>query len=236
MSQIKQNPDGTSTTHPSDDRQSVYTPAALAYTPGLKISSLYAAQLAVAAMLDGMVATVKDDESVAQGRTPDTRRVELSRIYIDWPPNEAQLEPPQATILEVVEQDFGDEVSSARYLEETADKYGEGTVVFRQSFSQVTLAVHMVLGHRDDRRAFRAELEDWLSEPQSDRMGRQVVVPAYLGAQVAVALLSLQNMDEGGKAQSNVFELVAGLVVRVPVLRLVTRPTRLRPRVDAGLS
>jgi len=236
MSQIKQNPDGTSTTHPSDDRQSVYTPAALAYTPGLKISSLYAAQLAVAAMLDGMVATVKDDESVAEGRTPDTRRVELSRIYIDWPPNEAQLEPPQATILEVVEQDFGDEVSSARYLEETADKYGEGTVVFRQAFSQVTLAVHMVLGHRDDRRAFRAELEDWLSEPQSDRMGRQVIVPAYYGAQVMVGLMSLQNQDDGDAAQKNIFTLIAGIVCRVPVLRLVQRPTRLRPRVDAGVE
>lgn len=244
MAQTINNPDGftrepdgfTATTHPSDDRMVRYQPAALAFDPSRKIPSLYAAQLAVASLLKGTVATVKDDENVATGRSQNGRAVAFEPIYIDWPPNEAELAPAQATILEVDEQDFGDEVSAARYLEDTADKFGEGTVIFRQSFSMVKLAVHMTFGHRDDRRAFRAELEDWLSEPQSDRMGRQVIVPAYYGAQVMVGLMSLQNQDDGDAAQKNIFTLIAGILCRVPVLRLVQRPARLRPRVDAGVE
>lgn len=238
MAQTSDNPDGyTTTTHPDKDNLVTYQPPATSVDPTRKIPSLYAAQLAVGSLLDGIVATVKDDENVATGRSPNGRTVKFTAIYVDWPPNEAQLAPAQATIMEVDEQDFGDEVSSARYLEETSDKFGEGTVLFRQSFSTVRLAVHMIFGHRDDRRAFRAEIEDWLSEPQTDRMGRSVIVPAYYGAQVRVGLASLMNQDDGDKAQANLFALVAGLVCQVPVLRLVTRPAKLRrARVDVGIE
>lgn len=234
--QVENPDDYTRTTHPDDDSRSIYQPSVMTFDRSRKISSLYAAQLAVGALLDSVRAEVKDDERVAAGKSPDGRAVKFGAIYIDWPPNEAELLPAQATILEADEQDFGDEVSAARYLEETADVYGEGTVIFRAAFSTVRLAVHMTFAHRDDRRAFRAEIEDWLAELMTDRMGRQVIVPAYFNAQVMVGLLSLQNMDDGQKAQSNIFTLVAGVVCRVPVLRLVQRPARMRPRVDAGVS
>jgi hypothetical protein len=45
------------------------------------------------------------------------------------------------------------------------------------------------------------------------------------------------NQDDGDKAQANLFALVAGLVCQVPVLRLVTRPAKLRrARVDVGIE
>jgi hypothetical protein len=208
MATTSENPDGfTSTTHPDDEASVTYQPPAVSVDPARKIPSLFAAQLAVSQLLEGIVATVKDDENVVTGRSPNGRQVKMTTIYIDWPPNEAEMLPATATILEADDQDFGDEVSAARYLEDTADKFGEGTVLFRQAFSTVKLAVHMTFAHRDDRRAFRAELEDWLAEPQTDR-----------------------------KAQANIYALVAGLTCLVPVLRLITRPKILRPHVDAGLA
>lgn len=237
MATTTANPDGhTSTTHPDDDSLVSYQPTALAFDPARKIPSLYAAQLAVASLLSGVVAVVKDDERVATGKSPNGRAFNMSQIFIDWPPNEAEMLPPQATIMEADEQDFGDEVSAARYLEHTANEFGDGTVIFRQAFSTVRLAVHMIFAHRDDRRAFRAELEDWLSEPQSDRMGRAVVVPAYFGAQVRVGLVSLRHDDGGEKAQANIWPLVAGLICQVPVLRLIGKPELLRPRVDVDVE
>lgn len=237
MATTSENPDGfTSTTHPDDEASVTYQPSAVSVDPARKIPSLFAAQLAVAQLLEGIVATVKDDENVVTGRGPNGRQVKMTTIYIDWPPNEAEMLPATATILEADDQDFGDEVSAARYLEDTADKFGEGTVLFRQAFSTVKLAVHMTFAHRDDRRAFRAELEDWLSEPQTDRMGRSVNVAAYYGAQVRIGLVSLMNRDDGDKAQANIYALVAGLTCLVPVLRLITRPKILRPHVDAGLA
>lgn len=235
MSRTSTNPDGTQVTHPDDVHGVLYYPALSTYDPGRRIPSCFACQLAIAELLDGIVAVVKDDEKIAAGVPAPAREVEIKTIYIDWPPNEAQLSPAMATIMEVDEQDFGDEIGVSRYLEETRHKFGEGTVLFRHTFSTLRFAVHMIFGHRDDRRAFRAEIEKWLTEPQSERQGRGVIVPAYYGAQVQLALASLQNLDDGDKAQRNIWALVAGVVCRVPVLELVGSPAKLRtPGIDVA--
>lgn len=231
MAESGVNPDGTSTIIPDPGAGVLYRPTLEPLNPDRRIPSLYVAQLAVAQLLESITARVKDDEKVAANQLAPTRAVKLKKIFIDWPPNEAELTPAQATIMEVDEQGFGDEIMASRYLEDTKDKYGKGTIVYRHSLSDVRLAIHMIFGHRDDRRAFRAELEDWQTEPLTDRAGRKVVVPYYFDAQVLLQLMSLQNLDDGDKAQRNLFTLIAGVTARVPVLRLVTSPQLMRPRV-----
>lgn len=237
MAKDSPNPDGkTSTTHPDDDRQVTYQPAVTPVDPGMKLPGLYIAQLAIASMLKAVVTYVKDDENVAAGKAADGRKVNMKKIYLDWPPNEAELGPATATVLEADEQDFGDDISAARYLEDTLHKFGDGTILFRSAFSVVRLQVYMTFGHRDDRRAFRAELEDWLVEQQTERMGRAVNVPAYYGVQVRTQLVSLQHVDDGEKAQRDMWPLVAGIVCQVPIVRLVTAPVGLRPRVTVAVE
>lgn len=235
MATINTNPDGTTTTIPAGAAV-LFHPALMAYDPGRKIPSLYAAQLAVCSLLSGTVAYVKDDEAIAAGIQRPARKVEIKTAYIDWPKNEAQLEPATATLMEVDDQDFGDEIGVGQYLEHTRDKFGEGTIIRRSCYSTVRLVVHMIFGHRDDRRAFRAEMEDWICEPASDRMGRQVIVPAYYGAQVPITLMGLLNRDDGDAAQKNIWALVATVMCRPPVLRLVGLPRPLRPRLDVDAT
>ena len=230
MATIRTNPDGTQTTTP--DGSVLFHPALMAYDPFRKIPSLYAAQLAVASLIRGTVAYVKDDEAIAKGIQRPARKVEIQTAFIDWPKNEAELMPGSATLMELDDQDFGDELGVGQYIESTRDKFGEGTIIRRSCYSIVNLAVYMVFGHRDDRRAFRAEMEDWIEEPLTERQGRQVIVPAYYGAQIPVQLLGLQHRDDGTSAQKNIWPLVATVQCRPPVLRLVGSPRQLRPRLD----
>ena len=124
-----------------------------------------------------------------------------------------------------------------RLVEDSLDVYGEGTVLKLSSFLRVQVQLLVMTATKDDRAGVRRAFEDaFLIEPDDDRPGRRVIVPAYYGQTARYQLLGQTYQDDPETAQANQWILTAQLTAEISVVSLVPAPAGMRPNLGAVVT
>lgn len=231
---IAANPDGT-TGYPA--LGAVHIPSGTAVLdPAVSIGCKMAAKLAVAELLIGLASyevQAMDVVSAAEhGETPPTApRFELrdKAISIDWPEPTVDHAPLKVTVRD------GDEgwvfeglgLSGPQYLDESADKYGEGTILVHDDDVTGTVVIEAVLATSAARDALELSLQRLFAvEPHDFRPGRRVSVKAYYeqAVRMFLARIPFAGSNRPEDVQANEYPLFCFLDVDLANVRLVRHP------------
>lgn len=189
-------------------------------------------QIAVWRLLQTAEMVSMDLDALLEGRAIKTSEpFMLRRVFFGWPTQDEDIKPmPSAAILVDGETDYEGQGMGVDIDPDTADRYGEGTVL--RPVSEVTQPVSVVVwcAHKEERRAVRAAFERVFAvEPQDQRRGRHVVVPEYYDRVVQVDLASGNPAQEGpNDAQTNIWAHRINLTCSVVQVDLVGLPAKSR--------
>lgn len=228
-----ENPDGTKT------RAFEETPGGLESEPRPPwndaeplqvIGSLFAAQLAISAVLEGLRVQVGSFENlISTGNYQPVRVMKLHHVTLDPPDSAEEIKPLSATIIERSPQVFEDD--HRPYM---LKQQWKGLSLRCLSKTTCTLGVVAWFGHKNERRAFRtAFTRAFLAEQKSERGGRAVVVPQYFDQVVRLNLTDCANAGEGLEDH---WVLQATIIATVDEIEAVTSPAKIKPQlgVQAG--
>lgn len=229
-----QQSDGTITVIPSDpaadDRRSGSEDLWPSVDAATGIDALRAIQLAVADILAALRPRSFDLLTYLKTGVANSREMEFHRVFFDYATqDDDQIPCPSAAIRRYGEGVYEGSGLSNTILEETADVFGPGTVCETSGTFSQGIEVLIMTAHKDDRAGVRKAIEDaFLGEVGDQRPGRRVVVPAYYGRTVRLALLAMDHPGDGpGTAQANEWLLQVRLQGTVDATRLVRRPAYL---------
>ena len=204
------------------------------------VDAFTACQLGLWAMLSAMRPRSFDLARWLQGEGERSRELEFQRIFFDWPRAEEDAVPtPSVTIMQGGEALYDQSVINPdnRLVEDSLGVYGEGTVLKLSSFLRVQVQLLVMTATKDDRAGVRRAFEDaFLIEPDDDRPGRRVIVPAYYGQTARYQLLGQTYQDDPETAQANQWILTAQLAAEIPVVSLVPAPAGMRPNLGAVVT
>lgn len=204
------------------------------------VDAFTAIQLGLWAMLSAMRPRSFDLARWLQGEGERSRELEFQRIFLDWPRAEEDAIPtPSVTVMQGGEAlyDQNDINPDNRLVEDSLDVYDEGTVLKLSSYLRVSVELLVMTATKDDRAGVRRAFEDaFLIEPDDDRPGRRVIVPAYYGRSARYQLLGQIYRDDPETAQANQWILTAQLAAEIPVVSLVPAPAGMRPNLGAVVT
>lgn len=217
-------------TRSGDDRSRFYEEH-WATDPERPVDSFLAAQLGLWQIISAMRPYSFDlTEWLASGSI-QSRQMQIHRVFFDWPRAEEDGVPiPSVTIAQDGEGMYDHKGLTNTLDEETADKYGEGTVLKNVGLLNAPIQLVFMLATKDDRSGVRRAVEDaFLDEPSDERQGRRIVVAPYYDQVVRYSLVGQSYPDDDESAQANQWLLVSRLVAEVPVVKLVRSPSRVPP-------
>lgn len=225
------NPDSTITTKLEDPRYEV-NPPFIDAEPETAMSGLYAAQIALARLLAGIVVHVRSGERwlVEGNNNGAVRQVALKSVSIDAPDEDVEVEPLQASIIERQPQTF-DDSARPRMLKEPWN----GLLLRQLAETTCYLSVTAWFGHKNERRAYRSALtRALLAEPLTERGGRLIVVPEYFGRTVRLMLNDVQNINLD--PQKHHWVLEASVTVYVEEIEAVRPPVKINPQIRPDIG
>lgn len=189
-------------------------------------------QIALGRLLSSMTMHRHNLEALLLQKDLQSSSFKFSRVGLEWPRREENIKPvPFAVIIPNGETVFDMPNLGANLIEETEGAYGENTVLRQVSRATQELVVHILSGHKEERRAVRAAFELFLlAEPNDEETGRKQIVPEYYNR---VCRINLRGMgdppDSESRALANEFELLARFEAQVAVVQLVTLPGFIQP-------
>lgn len=240
---IRRSPDGVdkpSPAPPADGRlfySEDHLPAVDADRP---VDAFTACQLGLWGLLSAMRPRSFDLARWLQEGEKRTRELQFQRIFLDWPRAEEDATPtPSVCVMQGGEgaYDQSDINPDNRLVESSLDVHAPGTVLKMTAFLRVPVQLLVMCATKDDRAGVRRAFEDaFLVEPDDDRPGRRVLVPAYYDQVVRYQLTAQNYADDPETAQANQWILTAQLDAEVPVVVLVPAPSEMRPNLGAVVT
>jgi len=189
-----------------------------------------AAMLGLYRILDAMRWRSFDLQILAElGKTISTSREphRLTKIHLDWPDGQQKESMPAQTALITGPDPAPFDVAgfTPRLLEETQDRFMEGTVLRYMGVQEIPLAVVVWFAHKDQRRGFASRIINALAgEPRQDIGARHVVVPEYFSRSIRYQLQDTTRPDNAEGARVNEWVLEVSILAEAPVVELVTIP------------
>lgn len=226
------NPDLTESIVRLPHGSSLYTQPLVAMRPESDLDALSAMQIGLGRLLQGLTFWQHNLEARLGSQDLQPRGFRLERIFFDLPRQEDDLDPmPSACILCPGERSYEQQDLSITLIEDTADVFGEGTVLRKLAHVTCELELAIWSAHNEERRGIVAGIErELLAEPNDDRAGRRVVVADYFDRVARFALLRDAYPDGGGQSNERMvqFRIAADIdrVVLVGVGRLQQPQTR----------
>ncbi len=226
------NADGTESLIGSPPGAAHYPRQLTALRPEADLDALSAMQIGLGRLLQGLTFYQHNLEARLESEDLQPRGFKLQRIFFDMPTQQDEIEPmPSACIMCPGDRTYDQQDLSITLIEDTADVYGEGTVLRKLAHVTCELELSMWSAHKEERRGLVAGIErELLAEPNDDRGGRRVVVRDYYDRVARFTLIRSKYPDTG--AQSNewitTFPIAADIdrVVLVGVGRLQQPQTR----------
>jgi hypothetical protein len=127
-------------------------------------------------------------------------KIPESRIYVEWPDDEVELELPAIALLGEAQADY-DSIGLTNYVDESSyGKYSPGTVVTWMGEYVENFALEIWAETRQQRRAMLVGIEQALS-PFQQMAGLRFRMPDYYDQLCCFALQSRQIMDDEDAAQ-----------------------------------
>lgn len=238
----RENPDGTSVYQRTEYASlQIADPARVPIQAGEYLDELTAMQFGLWWILDQLEFTsIKRSELMLNGRLEKTQ-FHLESIYLDHPDTEdtQALQSPSATIMAEGEAELqlAHLMDEQRLLEETANVYGEGTLLQVLYESSVTLTVGCVCTNKDDRAAIRKGVISALArEPLDDRPGRRVIIEPYYGRLATYDLQGVSYLDTKDESQRKRFHILFRVQADIEVVDLVPLPAEFKPRTCVDVS
>ena len=231
--------DGVEKRRPHPSTSHTYLGVLEDVTPERHLDTVSVCQIALYRLLHDLEMHRKNLEAFLESADLQTSSFRFKRIVIDWPRDEDDVTPmPSAVLVSDGAVTYANAGFGTSIIEETADVYGEGTVLRRQSFATLRIVVYMLFPHKEERRAAHAAIErNLLTEPDDDENFRKVVVPEYYDRTVRIMCKDLARPDGSAEAKTNEWELQAAFDCEVEVVKLVKVPARIQqPRVGLGVG
>lgn len=203
------------------------------------VDSVTALQIGIARLVWSMHGrSINLDKLIGGGPVEVSDEWGIQRLYFDWPRQDDEIQTPSAAIVTPDEATYASrKLRPAGLLEDTADRWGDGTVL-RETGETETM-VHLVFfcTHKEERRAIRKWLEEsMLVELNEGTPGRRIVIPEYWDRVARYEMLGVRPGDGAQGAQGNEWTLVARFTAQIGVVQLVQRPAYLdRPRIHVGV-
>lgn len=175
----------------STDGSIRYGGGLLTQLPALDLDALTVANIALSRLLSEMeIFSVDLQARIENPADLQARPFKFTDIIYEYPRAEEEKKTPVATIEQGSEVLYGSKGETPHLLEETQNVYLPGTVLRSVASASVELIVTVTLGHKDERRGVRAAFERYLlTEPDSEKFGRRIVVREYFDRSVRFQLL-----------------------------------------------
>jgi hypothetical protein len=163
----------------------------LTQLPALDLDVLTVANIALSRLLYQMeIFSVDLQARIENPADLQARAFKFTDIIYEYPRAEDEKKTPVATIEQGSEVLYGSKGETPHLLEESENVYLPGTVLRSIASASVELIVTVTLGHKDERRGVRAAFErHLLTEPDSEKFGRRIVVREYFDRSVRFQLL-----------------------------------------------
>lgn len=171
------------------------------------------------------------DAFIADG-TVMSSTFELKRVLFEWPRAEDPIEPMPSALIQQTDDEttYAPEGMETQLLEDTLDRYGDGTILRKLGTAAVPLLITVWCAHKEERRAIRAKLvRAAMAEPSDQRWARRVVVPEYYDRVVIFEIQGAAVDDDAEDAQQNHWVLAMRLLARVEIVELVQPPPLMQP-------
>ena len=204
---IIRNDDGTLSRVSNPPRPTqVYATQLRRLNADVDLDALSAIQIGLGRLLQGLPPFVQHNLAARlENSDLQPRSFKLERVFFDHPRQEDDLEPmPSACILCPGDRTYEHQDLSTPLLEDTADVFGEGTVL--RKLSNVTCELDLTIwsAHKEERRGIVAGIEDaLLAEPNDDRGGRRLVLVDYYDRVARYELKRANYPDDADTAQAN---------------------------------
>lgn len=221
--------DGTTTLIPAAAPAGMLYPEELRrVSPESDMDALSAMQIGLARLMQGLSFSQHNLEARLASADLQPREFKLERIFFDLPRQEDDLDPMPSLCIRCP----GDRVYTSpnlgvSILEDTADVYGEGTVLRRLATVECELELAVWCAHKEQRRGFTSGVEAaLLAEPNDDRPGRRIIVTDYFDRVLRANFVRASYPDDPVAAQSGRWiaqcYVTASIdrVVRVPISRM----------------
>lgn len=162
----------------------------------------------------------------------DGEEFKWQKVIFDMPRIGEKPVLPMAVILATGACNYTSQSDITNLLDETVDKYGDGTVLRRLGNAVQDITIHSISAHHEERRAIKKAWEqDFLAEPNILLTGRRVTVEQYYDREVRMNLKSIEYPETEQGTLENAHVCVATFEMEVEVVRLVTRPTNIEPPI-----
>lgn len=205
----------------------------IAVDPGQRIGVILAAKVAVMELLIGLVMYDVELKALLLRRQQAAPRIEVrsKAISIDWPEAGVDAEAaPKFTVRGADDFKFdGLGLSGPDYDADSADKFGEGTVLKHQHDVTGTVIIETTLNTPSARDSLQAALADRFgTEPHDLRTGRRIALKCYYDQIVRITFAQMPFSYEvdptGEKPKANEYPLACFLEVDLPDVMLVQSP------------
>jgi hypothetical protein len=130
-----------------------------------------------------------------KGQPPIPFQIPIDDIHIEWPDNEVDMRFPSIVFLSQGRANYDAIGLGTNLLEQTADRFGAGTVLQVQSEYTENFAIEIWASKKPERRAILAGLEVALT-PTEQMYGIRFTVPEYYDQVCRFTLMDREIFDE----------------------------------------
>lgn len=151
----------------------------------------------------------------------------LKRVFFEWPDSQKESMPAQSALIMVEDRASYENPSgfTSRLDEDTADRFGKGTMLRYLGEVQVSLLLVFKCVHKDQRRGLEAKIGQLLAaERHGDSAGRRIVLPEYFSRMIRYTLVDTERPDDATAALGNDWKLGVTVAAEVPHVELVVSP------------
>lgn len=238
----RENPDGTQVYQDPDHASlQVVDPARVPLQAGEYLDDLTAMQFGLWWILDQLeFVSLNRSKLMLDGQLEQTK-FRFEAIALDHPDTEdtQALQSPMATIMAEGETELqlAHLMDEQKLLEDTANVYGEGTILQCLYESSATLTVGCVCTDKNDRAAIRKGVISALArEPHDSRPGRRVIIKPYYDRLATYDLQGVSYLDTRDESQRKRYHVLFRVQADIEVVDLVPLPAEFRPQTCVTVS